>query len=190
MNSAIKYHVAQLAKTITLLTCMGASMLGMSAANAALITGNMGVGGGYIASGGTDLSDATILELTSVLSTSGTGTLGTTVGLFTSGSVNNGSITINPFTSPQTNLFVIGGWQLDLSSLNIVDQTASILTMEGTGVLSGTGFEDTNAIWTFSAQNTGSSYSMMISAVPLPAAVWLFGSGLIGLIAISRRKTN
>ena len=27
-----------------------------------------------------------------------------------------------------------------------------------------------------------------LSAVPIPAAVWLFGSGLIGLIAVSRRK--
>ena len=29
-----------------------------------------------------------------------------------------------------------------------------------------------------------------IGAVPLPAAVWLFGSGLIGLIAIARRKKS
>lgn len=28
------------------------------------------------------------------------------------------------------------------------------------------------------------------SAVPIPAAVWLFGSGLIGLIGIARRKTH
>ena len=27
-----------------------------------------------------------------------------------------------------------------------------------------------------------------ISAVPVPAAVWLFGSGLIGLIGVARRK--
>ena len=27
-----------------------------------------------------------------------------------------------------------------------------------------------------------------ISAVPVPAAVWLFGSGLLGLVGISRRK--
>ncbi len=28
------------------------------------------------------------------------------------------------------------------------------------------------------------------SAVPIPAAVWLFGSGLLGLVAVGRRKTN
>jgi len=31
-------------------------------------------------------------------------------------------------------------------------------------------------------------YGIEISQVPLPAAVWLLGSGLIGLIGISRRK--
>ena len=37
----------------------------------------------------------------------------------------------------------------------------------------------------------GSGNSMTvtsISAVPVPAAVWLFGSGLLGLLGISRRK--
>jgi hypothetical protein len=28
------------------------------------------------------------------------------------------------------------------------------------------------------------------AAVPIPAAVWLFGSGLLGLIGIARRKTR
>ncbi|MCK4834876.1 MAG: VPLPA-CTERM sorting domain-containing protein, partial [Gammaproteobacteria bacterium] len=27
-----------------------------------------------------------------------------------------------------------------------------------------------------------------VPAVPVPAAVWLFGSGLIGLLAIARRR--
>jgi hypothetical protein len=30
--------------------------------------------------------------------------------------------------------------------------------------------------------------SITISSVPLPAAIWLFGSGLLGLVGISRRK--
>ncbi|HIB83546.1 MAG TPA: VPLPA-CTERM sorting domain-containing protein, partial [Chromatiaceae bacterium] len=28
-----------------------------------------------------------------------------------------------------------------------------------------------------------------VSDVPVPAAVWLFGSGLIGLVGMARRKT-
>ena len=31
-------------------------------------------------------------------------------------------------------------------------------------------------------------YGIEISQVPVPAAVWLFGSGLIGLVGIARRK--
>lgn len=46
-----------------------------------------------------------------------------------------------------------------------------------------------NALWTL---NTDSSLSYMapdaVSAVPVPAAVWLFASGLLGLVGISRRK--
>ncbi len=30
--------------------------------------------------------------------------------------------------------------------------------------------------------------SLNISAVPVPAAVWLFGSGLLGLVGVARRK--
>ena len=34
----------------------------------------------------------------------------------------------------------------------------------------------------------GDSFNVGVSAVPVPAAVWLFGSGLIGLVGIARRK--
>lgn len=40
---------------------------------------------------------------------------------------------------------------------------------------------------TFSS-NTGLVSTAQVSAVPVPAAVWLFGSGLLGLIAVARRK--
>lgn len=36
----------------------------------------------------------------------------------------------------------------------------------------------------------GSEPSFSINVVPIPAAVWLFGSGLIGLVAIARRRRN
>lgn len=36
----------------------------------------------------------------------------------------------------------------------------------------------------------GVQYSFYLAPVPLPAAIWLFGSGLIGLIGIARRKTR
>ena len=33
-------------------------------------------------------------------------------------------------------------------------------------------------------------YMVRTSAVPIPAAVWLFGSGLIGLVGMARRKKS
>ena len=62
-----------------------------------------------------------------------------------------------------------------------------MLKLEGTGVLTGGSFDPTNAIWDFSAvSNDG--YNMSVATVPVPAAVWLFGSGLLGLAGIARRK--
>ncbi len=36
----------------------------------------------------------------------------------------------------------------------------------------------------------GTPLSLSISAVPVPAAVWLFGSGLLGLVSVARRKRS
>lgn len=40
----------------------------------------------------------------------------------------------------------------------------------------------------FSGGTTGLTGT--VSAVPIPASVWLFGSGLIGLIGIAKRKAH
>ena len=39
-----------------------------------------------------------------------------------------------------------------------------------------------------STAGSGSYNGIPVSAVPVPAAVWLFGSGLLGLIGVARRK--
>ena len=41
-----------------------------------------------------------------------------------------------------------------------------------------------------SAYSTGYTGSYLVQAVPVPAAVWLFGSGLLGLIGVARRKVR
>jgi len=163
--------------------------------NAALV-GGIGITGNYTDDG--DLSDDTTLTLNTAMGTSGTGDFTSVYFGLEATSPNDGSspgsifstssFSFKPFSSVD-DVLAIGGWQLDLTSLAIIDQTSSLLTFEGTGFLSNLGnpFESTAATWTFSAQ-TGSSYSMSITAVPLPAAVWLFGSGLIGLVGLARKK--
>lgn len=42
--------------------------------------------------------------------------------------------------------------------------------------------------WTI-REGTDTLFATYMSPVPVPAAVWLFGSGLIGLIGLSRRRT-
>jgi hypothetical protein len=43
-------------------------------------------------------------------------------------------------------------------------------------------------LFTVATSVTKTSYSGSITPVPVPAAVWLFGSGLLGLVGIARRK--
>jgi hypothetical protein len=42
--------------------------------------------------------------------------------------------------------------------------------------------------WTWGSDASADSYTLNVGAVPIPAAVWLFGSGLLGLIGVARRK--
>ena len=42
--------------------------------------------------------------------------------------------------------------------------------------------------WTWGSGATADSFKLNVGAVPIPAAVWLFGSGLLGLIGVARRK--
>jgi len=152
--------------------------------------------GSYSATGGENLSDATTVQLVIVNSAGeANGDFGTTIGfpppLVASGTA-GANANINSSFVPVSNFFTIGGWQLDLSTLAVTDQSTSLLTMNGTGVLTGNGFDPTGATWSFSGESP-TSYSMTITstgipAVPVPAAVWLFGSGLLGLVGIARRK--
>jgi hypothetical protein len=155
-----------------------------SAVQAMPITGSMGITGQFTSSGGTDLSDASIITLLSATGTSGSDDIGSTVGFGTVGIVNNGSITFNPATAVN-NLLTIGGWQIDLGSMWIVDQTADILTLGGIGVLSGNGFEQTDASWSLSANNTGSSYSLTVAVASTPGILSIF---IIGIVLIGYKQ--
>jgi hypothetical protein len=44
--------------------------------------------------------------------------------------------------------------------------------------------------WTWGSAASADSYTLNVGAVPVPAAVWLFGSGLLGLIGVARRKVR
>ncbi len=155
-------------------------------AYAATINGSFGLTGTPTVTG-TDLSNVTDISLSTVFGT-GPSDGDTSDVTFLSTGI-GGSTESLTLALTGTNFLTIEGWSFELTSLNIVDQNSGLLTLDGTGILTGGNFEATNAIWTFSSSSlTGYSMSIATAVVPVPAAVWLFGSGLLGLVGIARRK--
>ena len=85
-------------------------------------------------------------------------------------------------TSSNRNQGLTPGFTLTGTALQ--DASAGVWT--GTLVSAG----NIGTAWGTSFQNTQFSevYNVSISQVPVPAAVWLFGSGLVGLAGIARRR--
>lgn len=158
-------------------------------ANAATINGTFGIFGDLdvtlnIDPDVADLTNVTDITLATVKGAGGTGdTSNVSFGL---GGAGGGSESLTGPLSGNT-FFSIAGWDFTLTSLSVTDQTADLLTLEGAGVLSGNNYDATNITWTFSTSSM-TSYSMDIATIPVPAAAWLFGSGLLGLVAVARRK--
>lgn len=174
-------------KTIKALL-VGLSLIFSANVFAATVDGSLIVGGAYTATGGAGLSDATDVSLGTVFANGGTGDVDGTVDFLTPAGTGS-TLSLDTFT-PVTNFFTVGGWTLNLGTLTIVDQTAATLNLAGMGTLTGNGFDATDVNWSFSSSSV-TSYSMTVSSVspvPVPAAVWLFGSGLLGLVGIARRK--
>ncbi len=70
----------------------------------------------------------------------------------------------------------------------ITDDTVDFtIDLAGTGLLDGS---ELALRWEFTCANDVIEGAVGVPAVPVPAAVWLFGSGLIGLVGIARRKKS
>ena len=99
------------------------------------------------------------------------------------------SLSPNPVTVWSTGGF---SFTMDSVTINTSPRSTTELSLSGTGTVSGTGYDDTPGQWNFTAQTandvTFSWSSSTVSAVPVPAAVWLFGSGLVGLAGVARRS--
>ena len=86
------------------------------------------------------------------------------------------------------------GATADIDVLNIWDANGNSVDIDGDGI-AGWGMID-GAFIGFNANFTVSpgsplpiqSYAGAASVVPVPAAAWLFGSGLLGLVGVARRK--
>ena len=99
----------------------------------------------------------------------------------------------NPST-PTSGLWSVGGFTFDLLSSTIVTQNANFLTIMGTGIVSGNGFDPASMEWSLSTQSAGGKlreiFSFSANGVAVPdggSAVALMGIALTG-IEVLRRK--
>jgi hypothetical protein len=86
----------------------------------------------------------------------------------------------NWFGGNQNNFITSAGGGTSFGSTTLYTVTAS--EVGGGGSLA-----TSKGVYTVSLTSTGLTYTA-ISSVPLPAAVWLLGSGLLGLAGVARRK--
>jgi hypothetical protein len=88
-----------------------------------------------------------------------------------------------------TTIWSIGTFSFELDAVTINDGT----TVGGTGLILGDGFDDTKGFWSFTSLAESSSFvfgSSSTFATPIPAAIWLFGTALIGLVGSAKRKSR
>ena len=99
-------------------------------------------------------------------------------------------------------------WDFDVTAEGngLADITTSFLDIDyatssaGYNANSAAGSYDSMALWgadgsynasngVFDTYTTTMGVDLVVTFVPVPAAIWLFGSGLLGLVAVSRRKS-
>ena len=99
----------------------------------------------------------------------------------------------NPST-PTPGLWSVGGFTFDLLSSTIMTQNASTLVIDGTGIVSGNGFDPTVMDWMFTTQSSGgrtrTTFSFSANGLAVPdggSAVALLGLALTGIEVLRRR---
>jgi hypothetical protein len=101
----------------------------------------------------------------------------------------------NGFDSLHLQVFIEGNLEVDETFLNsaaadaFFDDNLLVFTDWEVGLV---GDLDLQLQFEVTASNAGDRYftSFAIGVVPIPPAVWLFGSGLLGLIGLARRKRS
>jgi hypothetical protein len=156
---------------------------------AASVQGTLDMGGLFTPSPdpNNDLASATHVQFDSEVFLGATGDfIGTTTGGLALADFGFSPLDPDPLS------WTLGAFTLSLTSMTVTAQSATQLLLRGVGTLDDGvgGFDPTPATlsWTGNGPGDLKSWSATVSAVPVPAAVWLFGSGLIGLVGMARRK--
>jgi hypothetical protein len=88
-------------------------------------------------------------------------------------------------TGGEEHLFGPGG--IDKFRILGIEEDASLDPADSSAFVTGLKFESSGVV---SMKQIPITAETDISAVPVPGAIWLFGSGLLGLVGISRRKKS
>lgn len=180
--------------------------MGIGSANAVMIDGAISfTSQAFTPAGGTDLGDATGVDFDSnaVEAEACSGDLAT------GGACSAGPGTIEDFdfdplgelgggdAGPIEDFWTIGDFDFDLETISISTQDDMSLVLEGTGTMSGVGYDDTPGNFIFTGQTAGGgTYSASFSSasnptgVAEPATLGLVGFGLVGLGVAARRKSR
>jgi hypothetical protein len=162
-----------------------------SSASAMQISGEIGFGGTFVATGGTGLGDATgvDIDLAFVLAAVGdfTPTIGATA-TFTPLVFDPPGVPVSPLWE-----IVLGPdtYSFDLEDVWVDVQNSTELALSGTGTLMITGFDPTPGTWVFTGNTQGQLFTFSAgnaASVPEPGILMLLGVGVLGLALARRRR--
>jgi hypothetical protein len=89
--------------------------------------------------------------------------------------------------------WTIDGFSFELTSVTkgFTNNPNTFLVLEGTGIMSGNGFDSTVGTWLFTGENSGSTFSWSAgssASVPEPGMLVLLGIGLAGFAASRKAR--